>query len=348
VTVSSSFAIGLELGRCDEMRAELFLRLVDPTIDSTAGGEAASEASPKAVGYRLVGTITGPRRGRDTTLPTTARLLSLPTEGMGCRPGNPIARAILTEPAYWTPDLPNLYRVECRLEAASDQTPPAGSPAKPHDGSLCIDATVGLRRLGTRGRSFWLDGRRWVPRAVVAASLPDLPALKAVSLGAAVSGQSETLLAAADEKGIAMLPLLASTDLTSDRIGMLARHPAVMLAIVSTEAVSDMAPVVADRIAVLRRIKGTLLLGLTADGSQPPPPTVAGVDFLAVRLPAGGLPHASWRVGSPCPLVAWRCDPAAVASGRAGCDALQRDLAMWGMAAGGDRLAWDWAGYLVG
>jgi beta-galactosidase/beta-glucuronidase len=41
----------------------------------------------------------------------------------------PASRAILTEPAFWTPDLPNLYRVEARLEPQAprgDEAPVAG------------------------------------------------------------------------------------------------------------------------------------------------------------------------------------------------------------------------------
>ena len=44
--------IAVGLGRCDEMRAEVLLSL-------------AADA-----GVRLAGALTGPRRGRDTTLPT--------------------------------------------------------------------------------------------------------------------------------------------------------------------------------------------------------------------------------------------------------------------------------------
>ena len=53
-------ALTLTLGRCDEMRAEVVLRV-----------EPARDASRIAIS----GTLTGPRRGRDTTLPVTARLL---------------------------------------------------------------------------------------------------------------------------------------------------------------------------------------------------------------------------------------------------------------------------------
>ncbi len=72
-----------------------------------------------------------------------------------------------------------------------------------------------------------------------------------------------------------------------------------------------------------------------------------GCDFLAVMLPAGGLPHDTWRSPPAQPLVAWRQE-ADVAAPRAACDALQRDLALWRLAGAGDSPPWDWAGYLVG
>jgi hypothetical protein len=73
----------------------------------------------------------------------------------------------------------------------------------------------------------------------------------------------------------------------------------------------------------------------------------AGGGFLAVMLPAGGLPHDGWRSPPAQPLVAWR-QVAHVAAPRSACDALQRDLALWRIAGGGDISPWDWAGYLVG
>lgn len=325
MTASRESTIGFALGPCDEMRAEVFLRATNPG----------------AVGGQLVGTITGPRRGRDTTLPTTTRLLPLPIEGMH---DVPAARAVLTEPAYWTPDLPNLYRVEAVVERPRRLRPVVPPPGS----SDQIDATVGLRRLGTRGRSFWLDGRRWVPRAVVVQGSPDLSSLKAATLAAALAAPGAEVLSAADEIGVAVLPIVRAVDVTADRISMLARHPAATLAVVETDTTADQSGPTEPQLAMLRSLKGTLLLGLTANGSMPPPQTIAGVDFLVVVVPPGGLPHAAWREASSLPLVAWRRDTGDTGPSRAGCELLQRDLAAWGLAAGVDRLPWDWAGYLVG
>jgi hypothetical protein len=300
--------IVVTLGPCDDMRAEVFVRAV---------GDVAA-------GTRLSGRLSGPRRGRDVTLPTTARLVPLPESATG-----PAARAILTEPAFWTPDLPNRYRLEASLES------PAG-------GSRAVDAWIGLRRLGVRGRSFWLDGRRWVLRAVVGPD--DLPAAKAVSVGLVTAGASEPLLERADEIGVGLVPLLDAAAVVPARVAALARHPSALLAVIVDGPPDDLPA----RFAAIRGVKGTLLVGAAVDGGLSPPPAAGGPDFLVVMLPPGGVPHADWRGPLSRPVVAWRRDAGASAGPRAACDALQRDLAAWGLAGGRDALPWDWAGYLVG
>lgn len=299
--------IVVTLGPCDDMRAEVFVRL----------------AGDVPAGSRIVGSVTGPRRGRDTTLPVTSRLIPL-AEAAGA---GPASRAILTEPAFWTPDLPNLYRIEARLD-------PQGAP------SWATDSWIGLRRLGVRGRSFWLDGRRWVPRMV--AGQGDLVAAKQAVVGLAIESPTDDLLTRADEAGVAVMPLLDGGSLTPTRIAAWARHPSAMLAVITG---ADVTVDVADRVAAVQGAKGTLLIGVAVDGTRPPPAVSGGGDFLVVMLPSEGLPHADWRAAPVQPLVAWR-QAADKESPRASCDALQRDLALWGL--GGGAPSWDWAGYLVG
>jgi hypothetical protein len=132
--------------------------------------------------------------------------------------------------------------------------------------------------------------------------------------------------------------------LTASQIAAIACHPSAMLAVITSDAVGDLA----DRFAAVRGAKGTLLLGMAVDGSRPPPAVAEGADFLVVTLPAAGLPHDGWHSLPTRPLVAWRtADHVTEAGGREACAALQRDLALWGLASG-DTQPWDWAGYLVG
>jgi len=250
---------------------------------------------------------------------------------------------ILTEPSFWTPELPGLYRLGARLVAAGREVATWQRP-------------VGLRRLGIRGRSLWLDGRRHVPRGLVApAERIDLAAFRAASLTAVVPDPAEEFLARADAEGVAVLGLLAGdagqpldAEAAAAAVLRWAWHPAVFAAVVP-RGVS--AGVARELVAATRSHRGTLLVALEGDGSEPPSAVPAGVDLLVVRLPAGGLPHAAWRTQPPSvPLVARR--PAVVSaaepepSSRRECDSLQAALAGWGTASQGP--APDWAGYVAG
>jgi hypothetical protein len=301
--VSDHPEIAVTLGPCDDMRAEVFVR--------TAGGPAA--------GATLVGTLTGPRRGRDATLPTATRLVPLPEVAAA----GPVSRAILTEPGFWTPELPNLYRVEARLE--------------PFAVGGAVDTWVGLRRLGVRGRSFWLDGRRWVPRALGGGMTP--AAARRVASGLVVESPGDDLLTETDELGVAVVAVLRGGDVTPARVAAIAHHPSALLAVVMDGHADP------ESIAALRRVKGTLQLGLAVAGQTPPPGIPDGIDFVALLFTADGVPHDGWREPPSRPIVAWRRD---AVGERAACDALQRDLATWRLAVADDAAPWDWAGYLVG
>lgn len=310
--MSGAPEVAVTLGRCDDMRAEVYVR----------------HTGAVSRGVRVVGAITGPYRGCEATLPAAVRLTPLP----GDAEAPPVSRVVLTEPAYWTPESPNLYRLEARLDD------PAATP-------WSGDARIGLRRLGVRGRSFWLDGRRWVPRA--AARVDDVAAAKEADVGMVTAAAAdEHLLAAADERGVAVVSVLDPADLTTARIAGIARHPSALLAIVLFDGRPE---ALASAVEAVRSAKGTLQVGVAVEGTIPEPAVVAAFDFVALTLPAGGLPAEAWRSPPSRPLVAWRRSPAVdLRAPRAACDALQRELATWGLAAGGQRLTWDWAGYLVG
>lgn len=304
----------LTLGGCDEMRAEALVRAELP-----AGGTAAT----------ITGTLTGPHRGRDTTLPATARLQSTATAGL--------ARAILTEPAYWTPELPNRYRLQATI------THLGGPP-------FAVDRLVGLRRLGVRGRSLWLDGHRWVPRAVRVEGITGIDACKPAVLAALVAEPDEQTLARADEIGVAILALASGTgthpDAVAERIAAWSAHPSVAVAILPDDVP---AMTVAEVAAAARGRKDTLLLAAAVAGATPPPTAVpAGIDVLIVELETDVDPHDGWRAGAGLPLLAWRRQPAAPTTGRRPCDALQAALATWATRDGRAVRPWDWAGYVVG
>jgi len=318
--VSESPGIVVTLGPCDDMRAQVFVRVPRPA------------AGPDSGSLRLEGTLIGPECRRATTLPTTARLVDLgpPPGDAGATTATLVGKAVLTEPAFWTPDLPNLYRLEMRIVSGD-------AVAATHG------LRIGLRRLGAKGRSFRLDGRRWVPRGVsIDRTAFDVDTLRDQAATACVVNPDEPLCARADADGVAVIAGLEaamSADAAAERIAGWAIHPAVVMALLPRGTSAAEAAAIA---AAIRGRKGTLLLGWTVDGGLPPPSVPTGIDWLAVAIGPDGSPHPSWRdVAPPVPLVAW-----GGTGGRAGCDALQARLAAW-LLAGGERPPWDWAGFVV-
>jgi len=331
-----SLPLAILPGRADDMRAEIVVRVA---VDPKAGDSGR---------LHLSGTLVGPRRGRDMTLPTTVRLVDVTGDrASAAAAGHALARAVFTEPAYWTPELPNLYRLEARV-LSDDQLLAA------------IDRMIGLRRLGVRGRSLWLEGRRWVPRGATISTVGFEPtSLRSLHAAAVVRDPLEAVGEAADQAGVAIIarledatgrPLEISTAV--ERIKAWAVHPSVVLAVVPRTTNAEASEAI---VTAVRPLKGTMLLGLEVDGAQPPeavPATVAEVvDCLVVDLPRDGLPHAGWRAGggwtATKPLMAQR----AVAGGsvveqRQECDRLQAALAAWGLVEGATQLPWDWAGYV--
>ncbi|MBM4020784.1 MAG: hypothetical protein FJ284_00780 [Planctomycetes bacterium] len=310
------------LGRCDSLRAEVYVRAVLPP------GADEGEAT-------IRGTLSGPQCSRAITLPVSARLLPLPDVAGGA---TPLARATLTEPSFWTPDLPSLYRLDASLTCGDREV-------------ATVRRTVGLRRFGVRGRSLWLDGRRFVPRAVAATGEPSADTFRKASVGVVASALSESFLDRCDAAGVVVIGLLGDADgraagpaAATASILRWARHPAVCLVIVPLAS----SPEATSLIAVESRgRRGTLLVACEVDGTRPPPPTPGGVDLLVVALPADATPHEVWKTSPPAlPLVA-RCTAAAEPPSRRACDALQAALATWATA-GGATPAWDWAGYLAG
>jgi hypothetical protein len=321
------------LGRCDSLRAEVYVRAAVP-----AGVDAASAM--------LAGTLAGPKCKHAITLPVTAKLAAVRSDAVAAAATDMlVARVILTEPSSWTPELPNLYRLEARLEAAGREL-------------AAWQRAVGLRRLGIRGRSLWLDGRRYVPRGLAAApDAIDLAGFQAAAMAAVMANPADEVLARCDAEGVAVIALLADeaghaldVEAATAAIARWAWHPAVFAAVVP-EGVS--AETVAMIATATRGQRDTLLLACDVDGSRPPPPLPAGIDLLIVTLPAGGLPHEAWRTDAPAvPCVARRParagEPVAGdAPSRGECDALQAALAAWGTS-GGAGPPPDWAGYLVG
>lgn len=314
------------LARADEMRAEVVVML-------SAGGAAPA-------GAMLSGTLVGPVRGRDVTLPVTARLAGMPS----ATGGRPAGRFLVTEPAYWTPRLPNLYRLEVVVGGA-------GGPPN------TVVRTVGLRRLGIRGRSLWLEGRRYVPRGVAVDTVqggpPNFDPGRLRGAAAVIEDPPEEFAAAADAAGMAIvarLPASSPVETIRARLHAWKSHPSIIFAVLPLgHANGDPVTIVAG----LAREPGAVLVAAEVDGRAAAPADLrpgGRPDCLVVDLPADGLPHDSWRGWQgKLPLIARRrIVPGEAATDRRQCDRLQADLAVWGMAGAASIPIRDWAGYLVG
>ena len=312
------------LGRADEARAEVWLRCEGPPCADGIDG---------ADGIVVTGSLTGPHCTVASTLPTAVPLVD--QGAAGGRP--PLARAVCTEPAFWTPDVPHLYRADVELSRGG-RVVAAGS------------RSIGLRRCGMRGGALWLDGRRYVPRGVrfrgTKESIEALRGLAAVALVDAVH-VSETLLAAADRLGVGVvvhagpgIPPSAIPSLVDD----CAAHPSVLVMVLP-----DAAGLGRDALArALERRRGTMLLGQAVDGLLAPRAILPGIDLAVVTLPSGAVPHPGWRGATGVPRVALEAFPndATPEILRQACDRLQARLAAWAAEGGPPRPA-DWAGYFV-
>ncbi len=313
--------------------------LVKATRDDAFGAEMlfVVEGLPSSAGVGLSGSLRGPDCSRATTLPVTVPLLSFAS------PRGVAARAVLTEPAAWTPELPNRYRLEARLE---------GGDALDEAWRQPFGGWIALRRLGRRGRMFLLDGHRFVLRGGPAVAITDAAASLAAARerhhavvveaddpgfaeGAGGETRFERLLEAADREGTFVVVRFDAAQAESVA-ACTAFHPSAAFAIARDR-------VAADAFAPLRMPSGPLL-GFEIEGGSPPPIDVGPADFLVVRLPPGGLPNDAWLSRPPpLPLVTSRGfgrDPET-------CDALQAALARWGVDHFGPVLPWDWSGYLA-
>lgn len=301
--------IDVILGRCDDMRAEVYVRATSLPANASA-----------AV---ITGSLAGPESRLAITLPTITQLVDL---GPG-PDGAAVARAILTEPGYWTPELPHRYRLTAEVRA---------------DGRTLAscDRLVGLRRLGVRGRSFWLEGRRWVPRGIACGENDVDPAVFRQRLATAViDDPTERMCDVGDEAGVAIIARCGGDPVADcTRWSM---HPSVMLMVLPPGLGASGVEAVARKIAP---VSGTMLLGLEADGRKPSLPTPRGIDCLVMSLPAGAMPDDSWRDPPPVPVLASRASPGERENARSACDKLQADLAAW---RGAKTASWDWAGFLA-
>lgn len=318
------------LGRADDMRAVVYVRLLPQAPGFPAGLTHVS------------GTLRGPRCRHASTLATTATLRMLPPLEGG-QAGPPTCEAVLVEPGFWSPELPNQYQLDLDVDGA-------------HVAGSHVSQLVGVCRLGHRDGGFRLDGRRYVPRVValpaeaVSQPQPAIEEARAASVAVWAGLPSTEACEVADAEGVMLvvdLPETMTADEATREVARLAVHPSVGFLVVG----EGLLPAIAG----WRGFRGTTQVGLRADGQRPPPVHAdaampQGVDFLVATLPADALPHTAWRARPRLPVMVRRPLPAdasrqTMREQRRGCDQLQAEMAGW-LAADGTP-AWEPAGYAV-
>lgn len=265
---------------------------------------------PPGNDWQLTGSLRGPSCSIAATLPATHALVPLaPGESL-------LARAVVPEPSFWTPELPHVYQAEVTLR----------------QGERAVASTrrlFGIRTLGSAGSKLIYGGKRWVLRGVCTDELPhaaDWKAWHEMDTAALVNNPSDALCQEASLQGVLLVARLEA-----EQLGELARlscWPAVGIVVVRGAADASRLP----------RRHNLVLAQQVGLGAEPAP----GAKVVVLELPD----YADATV-APLPAVATlalrrAAGLASVAEGRAACDRLQRDLAARPAGPRG-----DWAGFVV-
>ncbi len=258
---------------------------------------------------RLCGEITGPFSQYARTLPATTRFAA------PCRNDEFLAAIVLTDPCFWSPELPYLYKVRVALEQSGNEI-------------WSDERAFGIRRLGVRGQRFYFEAKNWVLRGAHARESTDFPweAWRELDLTPCVREPSDAFCQEADRHGVLLAALLEQpAQLQNDLLKSWQRHPAVGFIVcdASAELSSVTRGAATNAILVARLSSDFQTLPSWADAAWAESPvaiaaTAPGIEapFLAVRRSPGNSSPAEFR---------------------AACDRWQRELAGTG----------EFAGYVV-
>jgi hypothetical protein len=259
------------------------------------------------LGAELSGNLTGPSCMYAETLPARFALVD---RGPG---GSLLAEAVVPEPCFWTPEMPQLYQANVRLR---------------RDGNVLARAErlLGLRALGPANRNLFYHGKRWVLRGAYRRSLTpqSLAQWHAGDVAMVVREGDDPLFAQASRVGVLIVVELEAAD--PDAIRRLARWPAVAVVALPLDAAVD-----------LDGLAHNLLIAARVAPNRPlAPPRWA--HLMMCELTPGDQ-RSDEIAGCPLPVIAAQVDGkpfSSIAQARAACDNLQRCLAPH-----------DLAGYIV-
>jgi len=270
-----------------------------------------------APGLALGGTITGPHCPYAETLEATFPLND--------RPGGDslLAHAWLSDPCFWTPELPYLYSVTLEL----------------HDSGKLIETQsreFGIRPLAARGRNLMFNGQRWVLRGLWREG-PTRPLSDwhAADTAMVARDPDESLCTNASRIGVLLVAQTsASGEALAVEIRRLAKWPAIGLIIIDPNQLGANERGQANCLRCLA--PNMLFAQRMAAGNSIVPQAWADLAFCEIDLMED---LGSQMSATTLPIVAAITSKphASVAAGRAQSDRLQRDLAHIG----------DFSGYVA-
>lgn len=292
------------------MTSEQFAEQVDiffgQASDALCYVYAQLSSPPTGNDLQIVGSLRGPSCSLSATLPATHPFTPL-------APGDSLlARAVVPEPSFWTPEMPHWYQADIKLMQAQHEVASASR-------------LFGIRTLGCAGSKLIYGGKRWVLRGVRFDEIPvavDWQAWHESDTAAVVDNPSDRLCEEASRAGVLLVARLAANQV--DELARLSRWPAV--GVVVLPGGSNPTPdgrrhnlVLAQHIEVDAK---------PASWAQAVVLDLLGEDANESAVPLHGVATLVLRSAGPLSNVA---------AGRGACDRLQRDLAARG----------DWAGFIV-
>jgi len=255
-------------------------------------------------GLQLSGMLTGPHCEYAETLTANFKFSD---RGPG---KSLLAMAVVPEPCFWTPEMPQLYQAHLQLKQGDQLLAEA-------------QRSFGLRTLGAQGRNFVYDGKRWVLRGVSPRELPptELAAWRDSDMVMLIHNPDEALASEASRVGVLLAAELDAADAAELR--RLSRHAAIAFVVLPGDWRKP-AEAVAHNLILTQRfgrdesiVPAKWAKAILCETDQP--------EALADQVRRCHLPVIALRPAGRL---------ATLAEARQKCDLLQRDLAGRGSFAG--------------
>ena len=260
----------------------------------------------------LRGFVRGPRCRHSRTLPA-----QFPLRDLGSGPTY-LAEARVTDPTFWSPEIPALYDLHvelCRHDRVFQQ----------------FRGTIGIRRLGCVNTSLRLEQQRWVPRGLyVSDPTPaEIASAREHDVVLLCNHPGDSACAEATEQGVLMMAHVSDSE-PHDELRRLARWASVGIAVVPN--------LTATSLTSFRKQFPNLLLAQPVRAAQEDfkrPVEAAGYDLYLCEVDDVAS-YRVWASTNTQPVIVQRRTPelVTIATARAACDRLQRDLAPPGNEAG--------------